>query len=75
MRLPQDLALVVRVTTVLEGVCRTLDPELGYHYGATVPALDSGEELRVVTDVPPQTARHEGYERAFRQMPPVTVTV
>ncbi|WP_233571978.1 DUF7350 domain-containing protein [Halosegnis longus] len=54
---------------------RTLDPELGYHYGASVPALDSGEQLRVVTDVPPQTARHEGYERAFRQMPPVTVTV
>ncbi|WP_153952487.1 DUF7350 domain-containing protein [Halosegnis longus] len=54
---------------------RTLDPELGYHYGASVPALDSGEQLRVVTDVPPQTARHEGYERAFRQMSPVTVTV
>ncbi|MDZ7746583.1 MAG: hypothetical protein U5K28_08765 [Halobacteriales archaeon] len=42
---------------------------------ATVSALDSGEQLRLVTDVPPQTARHEGYERAFRQMPPVTVTV
>ncbi|WP_435095922.1 ABC1 kinase family protein [Halarchaeum sp. P4] len=26
-RMPQDLALVVRVATVLEGVCRTLDPE------------------------------------------------
>ncbi|MFY4812099.1 ABC1 kinase family protein [Haloarcula sp. AONF1] len=30
MRLPQDLALVVRVTTVLEGVCRTLDPEFDF---------------------------------------------
>ena len=54
---------------------RTLDPELGYHYGAVVSALDENERLRFVTDVPPQPARHEGYERAFRQMPPVTVTV
>jgi len=30
MRLPQDLALVVRVTTVLEGVCRTLDPDFDF---------------------------------------------
>ncbi len=30
MRLPQDLALVVRVTTVIEGVCRTLDPEFDF---------------------------------------------
>jgi predicted unusual protein kinase regulating ubiquinone biosynthesis (AarF/ABC1/UbiB family) len=28
LRLPQDLALIVRVTTVLEGVARTLDPEM-----------------------------------------------
>ncbi|MFB6083654.1 MAG: ABC1 kinase family protein [Halorientalis sp.] len=27
LRLPQELALIVRITTVLEGVCRTLDPE------------------------------------------------
>jgi predicted unusual protein kinase regulating ubiquinone biosynthesis (AarF/ABC1/UbiB family) len=27
LRLPQELALIVRVTTVLEGVCRTLDPD------------------------------------------------
>ncbi|QSG07237.1 ABC1 kinase family protein [Halapricum desulfuricans] len=30
MRLPQDLALVVRVSSVLEGVCRTLDPEFDF---------------------------------------------
>ncbi|MEA5386261.1 AarF/ABC1/UbiB kinase family protein [Haloarculaceae archaeon H-GB11] len=30
MRLPQDLAHVVRVTSVLEGVCRTLDPEFDF---------------------------------------------
>lgn len=69
------MALTVERGDEMVELTRTLNPELGYHYGATVPALDSGEELRVVTDVPPQTARHEGYERAFRQMPPVTVTV
>jgi predicted unusual protein kinase regulating ubiquinone biosynthesis (AarF/ABC1/UbiB family) len=30
MRLPQELALVVRVTTILEGVCRTLDPSFDF---------------------------------------------
>ncbi|QIB75097.1 AarF/ABC1/UbiB kinase family protein [Halogeometricum borinquense] len=30
LRLPQDLALVVRVSTVLEGVCRTLVPEFDF---------------------------------------------
>jgi predicted unusual protein kinase regulating ubiquinone biosynthesis (AarF/ABC1/UbiB family) len=30
MRLPQNLALVVRVSSVLEGVCRTLDPEFDF---------------------------------------------
>ncbi|MFB6128103.1 MAG: ABC1 kinase family protein [Halolamina sp.] len=34
LRLPQDLALVVRVSTVLEGVCRTLDP--GFDFLAVV---------------------------------------
>ncbi len=30
LRIPQDLALVVRVTTVLEGVARTLDPDFDF---------------------------------------------
>jgi predicted unusual protein kinase regulating ubiquinone biosynthesis (AarF/ABC1/UbiB family) len=30
LRLPQNLALIVRVSTVLEGVCRTLDPEFDF---------------------------------------------
>ncbi|QSG10207.1 ABC1 kinase family protein [Halapricum desulfuricans] len=30
IRLPQNLALVVRVSSVLEGVCRTLDPEFDF---------------------------------------------
>jgi predicted unusual protein kinase regulating ubiquinone biosynthesis (AarF/ABC1/UbiB family) len=30
LRLPQNLALIVRVSTVLEGVCRTLDPDFDF---------------------------------------------
>ncbi|WP_459194633.1 iron transporter [Halosimplex sp. J119] len=63
--------------TVFEGeLRRTLDPELGYHYGAAVPeAPRSGDEITVSVDTPPQLARHEGYERAFLQMNQVTLTV
>jgi predicted unusual protein kinase regulating ubiquinone biosynthesis (AarF/ABC1/UbiB family) len=43
MRLPQDLALVVRVTTVLEGVCRTLDPEFDFIEVITDYVMEQGE--------------------------------
>nr|WP_276252151.1 AarF/ABC1/UbiB kinase family protein [Halomicroarcula sp. SHR3] len=51
MRLPQDLALVVRVTTVLEGVCRTLDPEFDFieiitDYVMEQGGADAGEAIR-----------------------------
>ena len=51
MRLPQELALVVRVTTVLEGVCRTLDPEFDFieiitDYVMEEGAADAGEAVR-----------------------------
>ncbi|WP_336036836.1 DUF7350 domain-containing protein [Halobacterium yunchengense] len=41
-----------------------VDPGLGYHYGAVVPAggVDGGT---VRVDTPPQVSRHEGYETAF----------
>ncbi|WP_415378500.1 iron transporter [Halosimplex sp. TS25] len=62
--------------TVFEGAFqRTLDPELGYHYGAAVPeSPQSGDEIALTVDTPPQLARHEGYERAFLQMDPATIT-
>jgi hypothetical protein len=50
----------------------TLDPDLGYHYGATVDAV--GDEIEVRPTLPPQTARHEGYETAFRSFDPVVVS-
>ncbi|WP_299266930.1 ABC1 kinase family protein [Halorientalis sp.] len=60
LRLPQELALIVRVTTVLEGVCRTLDSEFdlielvteyvrgeGYASRGVQELLDrAGEELQ-----------------------------
>ena len=53
----------------------TLDPDLGYHYGAAVGALASGATVTVEMGAPPQLARHEGYETAFFDMGPVEMTV
>ncbi|WP_338739616.1 iron transporter [Haloplanus salilacus] len=52
-------------TVVEADLERTLDPELGYHYGAAVERVTSGDELTLSVTVQPQTARHEGYETAF----------
>jgi hypothetical protein len=54
---------------------RTLDPELGYHYGATVEGVERGDELTLDVTTPPQVARHEGYETAFLTFEPATVTL
>jgi hypothetical protein len=56
---------------------RTLDPALYYHYGASVTGgLQSGDEVTLTVPTPPQVARHEGYEKAFRQFgEPMTFTV
>jgi hypothetical protein len=54
---------------------RTVDPDLGYHYGVAVADLPPGERLTLTTTTPPQVARHEGYETAFVEMPPVTLTL
>jgi hypothetical protein len=66
--------------TVYDGPLeRTLDPELGYHYGAVVDGVESGDELTLSVTVQPQTARHEGYETAFGGlmggMPDVSIRV
>ena len=62
--------------TVFEGALQaTLDPELNYHYGAGVGRIESGDELTLAVDAPPQVARHEGYETAFLDMPSRTLTV
>jgi hypothetical protein len=64
--------------TVFEGdLVRTLDPDLDYHYGAALGGtpVESGEELVLTPTLPPQVARHEGYERAFLEMDPATLSV
>ncbi|WP_435359788.1 iron transporter [Haloarchaeobius sp. DFWS5] len=53
----------------------TFDPELHHHYGATLDSLESGDEVTLEVTTPPQVARHEGYETAFLQFDPVTLTV
>lgn len=62
--------------TVFDGSLQsTIDPEMGYHYGISVPDIQSGDELAITVDAPPQTARHEGYETAFVEMPEVRITL
>jgi hypothetical protein len=59
-------------SSVFDGILQAaIDPELRYHYGATVGDGRSGDELTITVDAPPQTARHEGYETAFADMPPM----
>lgn len=53
----------------------TLDPKLGYHYGASVDQLRSGDTLTLTVDAPPQVSRHEGYETAFLDTPPMKLTI
>jgi hypothetical protein len=51
-----------------------LDPELGFHYGAAVPGLAPETPVSLDVTVPPQVARHEGYETAFLDTGPVDLS-
>ncbi|WP_430639572.1 DUF7350 domain-containing protein [Haloferax volcanii] len=64
-------------TTTLDGarLARTLDPDLSYHYGTGVEAVESGDALTLSVDVPPQVARHDGYETAFMAFEPMRFEV
>jgi hypothetical protein len=54
---------------VFEGsLQRTLSPDVGYHYGAAVPDVQTGDDLTLSVATPPQVGRHEGYETAFLDM-------
>ncbi|WP_336036741.1 DUF7350 domain-containing protein [Halobacterium yunchengense] len=64
-----DATLARDGESVFEGALeRTLSPDVGYHYGATVPSVASGDELTLSVTTPPQVGRHEGYETAFLDM-------
>lgn len=59
-------------TTVSQGALQpTLDPDVGYHYGIPINRLTSGATVTLTVDTPPQLARHDGYETAFLDMPPI----
>jgi hypothetical protein len=70
-RTPHNRLVVsgMSVSARVDGAKRSLkpglDPELGFHYGASVEGLSNDADVRVAVDVPPQVARHEGYETAF----------
>ncbi len=53
----------------------TLDDEFGHHYGTSIEPLESGDELTVTVETPPQVSRHDGYETAFFDFEDVTYTV
>ena len=62
--------------TAFEGpLQKSIHPALGYHYGAAVGDLASGDAVTLTVDAPPQVSRHEGYETAFLDIPPVEFTV
>ncbi|WP_049898635.1 iron transporter [Halococcus agarilyticus] len=63
-------------STVFEGaLARTLDRDLGYHYGAAVDSARPGDRLTISVTTPPQVARHEGYENAFLDMSEMSLTL
>lgn len=57
-------------STILD---RTVDPDLGYHYGTGVDDAAGIARVLVETLTPPQVARHAGYETAFLDVETVTV--
>jgi hypothetical protein len=53
----------------------TLHPDLGYHYGAVVDGVESGDGIDFSVAAPPQISRHEGYETAFLSLPDASLSV
>ncbi len=56
---------------------RTLDPDLGYHYGLPVDGdgVGAGDTLTLSVTTPPQVSRHQGYETAFLDTGDVEIEV
>jgi hypothetical protein len=52
-----------------------MDPALGYHYGAPIRGLASADRLTLSVTTPPQVARHEGYETAFLDLSPASLSL
>ncbi|WP_436343582.1 DUF7350 domain-containing protein [Natronorubrum sp. FCH18a] len=54
---------------------QTIDGEYDLHYGASLPDVQSGDSVTISIESPPQVARHQGYETAFLEMPPIELTI
>ncbi|APX95980.1 DUF7350 domain-containing protein [Natronorubrum daqingense] len=54
---------------------QTIDGEYGLHYAGPLPDAAAGDGVTVEVDAPPQVARHQGYETAFLEMPPIEFDV
>lgn len=52
-----------------------VDGRVGIHYGTPAGDLQRGESVTISIDTPPQASRHDGYEKAFFEMPSVEFTV
>lgn len=62
--------------TVFDGpLGGAVDPQMSYHYGTALDSLESGDELTISVQTPPQTAYHDGYETAFMDIPKLRMTV
>ncbi|MHB9287150.1 hypothetical protein ACKVMT_08930 [Halobacteriales archaeon Cl-PHB] len=68
------MSLSATVDGTETGLSKAIHPDLGYHYGAVVEGAAEATEVTVTVDSIPTVARHEGYEEAFVDMPPVTVS-
>ena len=70
IRLPQDLALVVRVSSVLEGVCRTLDPDFDFINVVKEYVADQATETETADRVREEVrSRVVEFERSVRRVP------
>ena len=52
-----------------------IHPESGYHYGAVVESLETGDTLTILVRAPSQVSRHEGYETAFLDMEDIRIDI
>ncbi|SDK17855.1 DUF7350 domain-containing protein [Natronorubrum texcoconense] len=54
---------------------QTIDGEYDLHYGTSLADVRSGDSVAIQIESPPQVARHQGYETAFLEMPPIELRV
>ncbi|SDR42164.1 DUF7350 domain-containing protein [Natronobacterium texcoconense] len=54
---------------------QTIDGEYDHHYGTSVADVEPGDSVTVTFESPPQVARHQGYETAFLEMPPLELAI